>query len=79
MADSMILRRIYENLLRIALLISLQNLQASICAAVVYGNDLYFIQRLGNQAVQTGGKIFFNIINRYDDAYLKKIHPISSF
>ena len=34
-------------------MLSLQDLQASICTAVIYSNDLYALKGLGKQAVQT--------------------------
>lgn len=33
-------------------MLSLQDLQASICTAVIYSNDLYVLKGLGKQAVQ---------------------------
>ena len=51
-AYAMIVCGIDKKLIWVQRLISLQDLQASICTAVIYSNDLYVFKGLGKQAVQ---------------------------
>ena len=52
-AYTVIVCGIDKKLIRVQRLIGLQDLQASICTAVIYSNDLYILKGLGKQAVQT--------------------------
>ena len=51
-AYAVIVCGIDKKLIRVQRLVSLQDLQASICTAVIYSNDLYVLKGLGKQAVQ---------------------------